>query len=444
MPDYRAIADEVAADITEGRLTVGTRLPPQRDFAFQRGIAVSSASRVYAELARRGLVSGEVGRGTFVRVAPGAPPPALSEPPLARVDLEYIFPILDEQPAALAAVLKDLIGGDQMAAALGPIGAAATPRAREIAAGFLAREGFTPAPAHVLFAGNGRQSIAAVLGALAAPGDRIGVEAITYPVVRGIAAQLGIELVPLALDEEGLVPEAILQAHASAPLRAVYLQPTLHNPLGRTMPNGRRAAVADALRKANVPAVEDAIYSFLADATPLAHFAPERTILVDSLSKRVAPGLTLGMIAAPPALVDPIARSIRSGAWSVAGVPLMLALALMESGRVAGFERAKRRDAGSRQQTAREVLGGLAIEGDERAYHLWLKLPPPWRAEAFTAAAARLGIAVTPGSAFAVAPGHAPRAVRISLASPPAFAIRDALESLRRLALADPALQYVD
>ncbi|WP_461600005.1 GntR family transcriptional regulator, partial [Achromobacter marplatensis] len=67
MPDFRAIADAVAAEIASGKLPAGSRLPPQRTFADDRGIAASTASRVYAELTRRGLVAGEVGRGTFVR-----------------------------------------------------------------------------------------------------------------------------------------------------------------------------------------------------------------------------------------------------------------------------------------------------------------------------------------------------------------------------------------
>ncbi|TIT26968.1 MAG: GntR family transcriptional regulator, partial [Mesorhizobium sp.] len=64
--EYLKLADDVALEIAEGRLRPGERLPPQRSFAYQRGIAASTATRVYAELLRRGLVVGEVGRGTYV------------------------------------------------------------------------------------------------------------------------------------------------------------------------------------------------------------------------------------------------------------------------------------------------------------------------------------------------------------------------------------------
>src|SRR5215831_2288744 len=66
-PRYRAIADALAADITSGRLASGARLPTHRDLAYRLGVTVGTVSRAYAEAERRGLIGGEVGRGTFVR-----------------------------------------------------------------------------------------------------------------------------------------------------------------------------------------------------------------------------------------------------------------------------------------------------------------------------------------------------------------------------------------
>jgi DNA-binding transcriptional MocR family regulator len=437
--DFRAIADRLAADIAAGRLGPGERLPPQRDFAYRQGIAASTASRVYAELARRGLITGEVGRGSFVRAQRAAPGPALAEPTGARVDLELNFPILPLQSAALRPALEALLRPDALDRASLPVGAAATAEARAAAAAFLARGDWSPDPAALLFTGNGRQAIAATLSALAPVGARVGVEAITYPVVKAIAARLGIALVPLAMDGDGVRPDALAEAHRAAPLRAVYLQPTLHNPLGVTMPRARQAALADVLRVTDIIAVEDAIYSFLAgDAQPLAALAPERVVLVDSLSKRIAPGLTLGFIAPPLALRDHIAASVRSGVWSAAGFPLAAGLGWIADGTAARIATEKRGDAAERQKLARRLLDGLTLQGDPRAYHLWVELPEPWRAEAFAAAAARHGIAVAPAGAFAVVPGHAPSAVRLALASPPLDALTDALSTLRRLALAGP------
>lgn len=432
--DYRALADRIAADIAAGRLQPGQRLPPQRDFAYRHGIAASTAGRVYAELTRRGLIAGEVGRGSYVRAAAPPPGPALTDPPAAPVDLELIFPVLPEQGPALSAALARLLQPELLAGALRPTGAAATPEARAIAATFLARGGWRPSAETILFTGNGRQAIAGAMAALAPAGGRIGVEALTYPVVKGIAARLGITLVPLALDDQGIRPDALQR---EARLDGIYLQPALQNPLGLTMGAQRRAALADILRRRDLVAIEDGIYSFLVDEAPLAASAPERVIMVDSLSKRIAPGLTLGLIAGCEAVGERLPSAVRSGAWGPSGVPLAIGLHWLADGTARHIGQAKRADAAARQRLAREVLAGLDFRGDARAYHLWLQLPEQWRAEAFAAAAARQGIAVTPAGAFTIGAGHAPNAVRLALASPDPDTLRDALVRLRRLALSD-------
>src|SRR3954468_7731395 len=79
-PRYRAIADALAADISNGRLPTGVRLPTHRDLAYQLRVTVGTVSRAYAEAERRGLIGGEIGRGTFVR-ARGDTTPAIAAPP---------------------------------------------------------------------------------------------------------------------------------------------------------------------------------------------------------------------------------------------------------------------------------------------------------------------------------------------------------------------------
>lgn len=435
-PDYRAVADAVAAEIAAGRLRPGDRLPPQRDFAYARGIAVSTASRVYAELARRGLVLGEVGRGTYVRSDLGAPGTIQAEPPPAAIDLQRTHSHLPQQESLLAETLAALPRLGASEAALSQFGPAGTPRARAVAARFLARDGYAPDPDGILFTGNGRQALAAALAALAPPGERIGCEPLTYPVVKGIAARLGIALVPLPMDAEGVRPEAVLQVHRAQPLAGLYLQPTLQNPLGATMGLGRRAEIAALSAETGLTVVEDAVYGFLSDAVPVAALAPERTILIDSLSKRVMPGLTIGLIASPPALVDRLAASVRQGGWTAMGLPLAAGVHWMSDGSAARLALAKRADAAARQALAREALAGLSVRGDPSAYHLWLELPETWRAEAFAAAALRRGIALIPAASFAVSPGYAPNAVRLALAVPARDDLARALGELRRLALA--------
>lgn len=441
MDDYRALADGVAADIAAGRLRPGDRLPPQRRFARDHGIAGSTASRVYGELVRRGLVVGEVGRGSFVRA--GAPPvePALGEPADARVDLELNFPILPGQSDLLARGLGGLLRPDALDAASRPATVTGTPQARAAAVTLLSRVGWRPDPAAVLFAGGGRQALAGTIAALAGPGERLGVEEMTYPVVRGIAGRLGVTLVPLAIDDDGLLPSAIAGAGS---LNAVYVQPTLHNPLGSTMTAARRREVAEVLAERDLVAIEDTVNAFLRDERPLVAYAPDRTVLVDSLSKRLAPGLTVGYAVPPARLVDKVAASLRSGGWGVTGFALAAATRWIGDGTAGAIERDKRDDAVERQRLVSERLAGFDVRADPVAYHCWWTLPDPWRAETFVAAAARRGIAVSPAASFTIGSGRAPNAVRLALASPPRDVLATALDTLAALAHQTPDSTGVD
>ena len=129
----------------------------------------------------------------------------------------------------------------------------------------MARGNWRPDPDRLSFTGNGRQALVAALSALVPPGQRIGVEALSYQSVTGIAARLGIDVVPLPLDADGLTVEGLMAAHRRNPLRAVYVQPTLHNPLGITMPLPRRRKLMEACRELNVVALEDHVCAFLVD-----------------------------------------------------------------------------------------------------------------------------------------------------------------------------------
>lgn len=436
MEDYRLIADQLAADIRAGRLRPGERLPPQRHFARSRDIANSTAARVYGELIRRGLAVGEVGRGTFVRAAPPGTQPTLAEPSGARVDLEVNFPVLPEQAALLAAGMARLQRPDVLEASLRPLGGAGSPAAREAAASLLGRAGWAPEPERILFAGNGRQAIAAALAACVPAGERLGVEEFTYPVVKGVAARLGVTLVPLAMDEHGLLPDALTDA---PPLRAVYLQPTLHNPLGMTIPPHRRAQLVERARALDLHVIEDAIYGFLRDdVEPLAALAPERTVVLDSMSKRLAPGLTLGYAVAPPGFEQRLASALRSGAWAASRFALDAATQWTADGTAAAIGRAKRADAVERQRIRAESLAGFTVRADPRGYHCWWELPGHWRAETFVAAAARQGIAIAPGAAFTVGTGRAPHAVRLALGTPSHRTLTEALDLLATLARGTP------
>src|ERR1700674_3048047 len=140
--EYLRLADAVAAEIAGGAFKPGDRLPPQRAFAYERKIAVSTASRVYTELLRRGLVVGEVGRGTFISGQARRGMSAPTEPRGARIDLEINYPLLPNQSVLIAKSLEGLERPEALEAALRQGTSAGTQAARSISADFLSQNGW--------------------------------------------------------------------------------------------------------------------------------------------------------------------------------------------------------------------------------------------------------------------------------------------------------------
>src|SRR5512139_507170 len=359
--EYVKLADTIAAEISSGARKPGDRLPPQRSFAYERGIAVSTASRVYTELLRRGLVVGEVGRGTFISGEVRRSVAAPVEPREARIDFEVNYPILPQQWPMIAKSLAGLERADSLEAALRSSTSIGTRSARSATAKYVARKDWRPQPDQIVFTANGKQCLAAALTAL----------------------------VPIAMDEHGARPDAIQKAHRDGHLSALYLQPAVQNPLGITMPASRRADVVRVAEKLDLTIIEDTVYGFLSDETPLAALAPDRCLVLDSLSKKVAPGLALGIMVAPPRLREGVMNAVRTGGWIASGHALAAGQRLMADGTVAELSRLKRIDAARRQQLAAQRFAGFDIQADPKSYHLWLALPPHWRSQSFVAAAAR-------------------------------------------------------
>ena len=431
-PTYLKVADEVAAEISMGLLAEGEQLPPQRQFAYARGIATSTASRVYEELVRRGLVLGEIGRGTFVRAADGQREATLVEPVSVPIDLEHNYSVRNSHIDEIMKTLNDISVDTSSENFLTPMGAIGWKNSQKTAARYLGVKGWFPKPSSIMFVGNGRQAIAAALSALTKPGDPIGVEAVTYPVLIGIAQKMGLVLVPLEMDEFGVTPDAITDGFNKHGIRALYLQPTLQSPTAITMNGERRQEVAQVIEKLDIPTIEDGVYNFLGQEKPLCSYAPSNIIFIDSLSKSLAPGVALGMISSPPKYYEKIKTSVQFGAWTTSGLLLTIGTRLMSDDAIKKIIFDKRSDARVRQNIVRKMFSDFDISGDPRAYHVWIPVPNNKKCDLFTSRMHRMGIALTPGSAFSAMKGVVPNFIRLSLASPEQDQLVVALKQILR------------
>jgi DNA-binding transcriptional MocR family regulator len=417
-PRYVAIADALAADITAGRFHTGDRLPTHRDLAWRLGVTIGTVSRAYAEAARRGLISGEIGRGTYVRaVAPAVTHAMAGSQPAtdAFIDMTLNFPPAMSNTAALSQTLHAMADDPASIDLLRYHPNSGMAAHRAAGAEWLSRSGVSLPPEQVLVTAGAQHGVTVVMAALTRPGDHILTEETTYPGLQLIARLLGLQLSPLPLDEHGIVPDALDAACRRGGYRAVYCIPTLHNPTTSTMPAERRQAIVDIARRHNLPIVEDDIFRRLAAAPPptLFSLAPDLVYHVTGLSKTTAPGLRVGYVAAPPTAVERLASAIRTTCWIASPVSVEIASRWIGDGTAERILDESLQESAWRRARAMQALGRWDIRCEPGALHVWLRLPEPWRATDFATEAKRHGLGVTPAEAFTVGrrvPVHAIRA----------------------------------
>ncbi|MEX5508043.1 aminotransferase-like domain-containing protein [Pseudomonas paralactis] len=433
---YKSLVDTFAEAIRSGRMPAGTRLPTHRQLAAEHGLALVTASRVYSELEAMGLVSGETGRGTFVReitLPPGQGSGQMTVAP-GLLDLNFNYPSLPGQAELLRTALRQLALSGDLEALLRYQPHAGRVHERAAMARHLLNRGLTVAAEQVLLVSGAQHGLAVSLMTLLKPGDVIAVDALTYPGFKALAETLHLEIVAIPVTTAGPDLDHLHSLCRQRPVRAVYSMPTLHNPLGWVLSLEQRERLVAIARQHNLMIVEDGAYAFLAEdaPAPLAALAPERTVYVGGLSKNVAAGLRIGFIAAPSAWVSRLERTIMATTWSVPGVMSAIAVAWLEDGTVAQLEAQKRADAQARQALAAQVLTGVRYVSHPSSYFLWLPLAEEARADQVAMTLQREGICVSTAEPFAVS-AQVPHALRLALGSVPMAQLRGALETIRNV-----------
>ena len=431
---YKTLVDRFAAEIREGRLAPGTRLPTHRKLAAQEGLALVTATRVYAELEAMGLVSGETGRGTFVRETLLPRSLGIDQQLTAAgvVDLNFNYPSLPGQAALLRAALRELAGSGDLDALLRYQPHAGRAHEREAVARHLAAHGLGVAADQVALVSGAQHGLATTVMALLKPGDVVAVDALTYPGFKVLAEASRLELAALPSAGRGPDLDALAALCRRRRVRAVYTMPTLHNPLGWVMGASRRRELVAIARRHGLLLIEDAAYAFLAPdpPAPLAALAPETTVHVSGLSKSVATGLRVGFVAAPKAWMTRIERAIRATTWNTPAVMSAIACGWMNDGTVGRLEAEKRQDATARQAIAADVLAGLRCVSHPASYFVWLPLPEEVRADRVARALMAERISVSTAEPFATT-AQVPHALRLALGSVDLEALRSVLGKVR-------------
>jgi DNA-binding transcriptional MocR family regulator len=421
LPVYRRIADSIAARIARGEIKPGDRLPNHRDLASEFRVNVTTITRAFHTLKRRGLVETRPGRGTLVLDFRNGGGRFQSSP----TDDQAVVDLTINRPATSAylEILTDLmprLPRDRRFPTLKDYQTAEGPLwLREAAAPWL--RGFAlAAEVSTVLAGAGAQhALSAVIDGLTRPGDVVLADEITYMGLIALCRARGIVLRGLSMDRDGMRPDAFEEACQRWQPRLVFLMPSLQNPTAIAMPESRRRALAAVARRFNVLVVEDDVYAPMVERRPpsFAALEPELTIHINSLSKCVAPGLRIGFVVTPRALAGDVTAAFRVACWNICPMSALVATMLLETDAVGDIIAAQQQELRERNRAATAALAPYGLNAQPEGCHAWLTLTERWRGDDFSRACAGRGVMVLSAETFAIGREAPPNAVRFNLAA---------------------------
>jgi len=294
-------------------------------------------------------------------------------------------------------------------------------------------------PAQVMITNGSLEAGAMLFRHLLEPGDRVVVEEPSYDRTLLLLGQLGVELVPIKLQDDGIDVEALEQALAAGPVKLVHLIPNYHNPAGCTLSALKREQLVALAAEHGFTIFEDDPYRELPfgerpPPTMLSLDSADRVIHASSFSKTVSPGVRMGYLAGPEAEIAAMIAVATQNYIS----PNMLAGAVVNQLARSGaldrnIEHAREELAARRDclvSALRRDLPEARFVVPEGGYFLWMELAAGTDARALAAAAKEEGAALIAGPDFMTDGGES--CARFSFASVPVDRIEEGVTRIAR------------
>ncbi|MCU1404924.1 MAG: GntR family transcriptional regulator [Glaciihabitans sp.] len=397
------IAGAIARLISSGDLAPGDRLPTVRELAADLGVSPATVSHAWQALAGVGLIVSRGRSGSFVQATNTTwiPPRSrnLADQPLARLDLSRGTP----DPLLLPDIAPALSRVSSRAATASYLDSPVVPELEEL----LARS--WPYPVESITVVDGAMdALSRVLDLVLRFGSRVVVENPGFPPLFDLLELLGIERIPVEIDEQGIVPDALAHALKLSPA-AIVLQPRTQNPTGASMSQDRAKELARIIRTSrtadNTVIVEDDHSGEISGApeVSLGSYLPERVLHIRSFSKSHGPDLRIAAVGGPEHLIDRlVARRLLGPGWTSRMLQTILFDLLTSANTIDQVSDARRIYRG-RQKALSDALAGQGYPSRvPDGINVWMRVDDERNAVVQLAAA---GIRVAAGTAFLAAPG---------------------------------------
>lgn len=442
-PVYRSLAETLIRAVNAGELRDGDRLPTHRNLAYDLGLSVQTVSRAYDELIRRGVIAGEVGRGTFVKSGRSdAQTPFLSEGRYGElIDFSMLKPVFE--PMHLETMRRALtkLGSDLPASAISSFRTSGALRNyTKPALKWLKLCGLDQPSQGLLLTNGNTAAMTVALMTVANPGDLVVTEELGHHTLRPLSRYLGLRIQGLEIDAYGVVPAAFAKACEKSTVKAIYLMPTGLNPCALTMPLERREELVAVARRHDVLIIENDAWGPLQPnrPEPIAAMAPERTFYFTSLTKCIMPGLRFGFLTMPETYQSAAANRQLVTNWMVTPLMAELASRWIADGTAEDLLKWQMEALGERNKRGAAILGNVPFNSSPNGMHFWLPMPGGWTEDGFVAHARLNSVALAPGASFKLSDNVHKPGVRICLGAETTEALERGLTVISRLARSNP------
>lgn len=417
---YIEIAEALEKDIKMGVLKPGDKLPPQRELADFLDVNLSTITRAFAACEMKGLISGTIGRGTFVSSDVQVSLAMLNDYEMQNcIEMGTSHPLYEQNKyvtQTMQQILKKT-NVNNLFKYSEPLGKMSH---RINGQKWLESFKIKGKLENIMITSGLQNSLAIILASLFKRGDKIATNTLTYPGLKNIANMLGIRLIPIDFQRTSMNIEILEQKCRLENIKGIYLMPDHQNPTTLTMTKQERGTISDVIKRYNLICIEDATYSFLSDdkLESISSIIPEHSIYISTISNSLCAGLRVSFLVVPEKFKNKIAEGIKNINVMVSPFDSETVTKLIESGLAMKIVKEKIDMITNRNKITNAILNCFDIYGELHSQFRWLMLPSGFSGNGFEKVAKERGLNVFCSERFAVGSNNILPAARIAICSP--------------------------
>ena len=415
----KEIAQMLEDDILSGKLKSGFKLPPQRVLANFLKVNHSTVTRAFKMCEAKGLISGVTGKGTFVSADAGIPQYLLNENDSKIIEMGLVLPLYEVNPLIESSLrqIQNNINYNDVLRYVPPEGSA---KHRYIAVKWLQKFFMKTDTNNIIITAGTQNALSVILTTLFNKGDKVIVDKYTYTGFKSLANLLGIALVPVEINENGINTDQIREICRKESIKGIYLIPDCHNPTSISLSENQRKIIANIVLEYDLLLIEDSYYAFASEKKlkPISYFAPSNCFYIASFSKSINPSFRIAYLISPKAYNQKLISGINNLTWMASPINAEIISQMVRFKFYDEIIKAKRIAITKRNKLVDEILRDYDLLPNDYCFFRYLKLPQGMSGRNFEFECFKRGVQVFSLDRFSVDSLNSENSARISVSGP--------------------------